>query len=250
MLWEALFATVFAGVGASALARWVGIWPRYDLRARLVIQTAAALAGMRRHEVIEGAHLALALTADEEISRELEARGVDVATLYEDVEALLAPANDATPATVRWSDDAMRVLALVAKERFFPATARHLFFTLLRSDTAASAVLARHWSGDARGREAEGGGPYRGRPSRKDEWCVRIWNDDRTTMEFVVATLRDTVMLNEARAIHAMLVTHHAGSAIVHRCERDEAVRLAKIIGDAAVTKRFPLRVTAEEVDH
>ena len=67
-------------------------------------------------------------------------------------------------------------------------------------------------------------------------------------MEFVVTALRDTIMLREAHAIHAMLVTHHAGSAVIHRCDKDEAVRLAKIIEDAATARAFPLRVTAEEL--
>jgi ATP-dependent Clp protease adapter protein ClpS len=245
MPWEALFAALCASVAASAFARYIGVWPRFDRDVRLVISTTAALATRRGHDLIGPAHLALALSADEKVARDLAARGVDVAKLYDDIDALLPGRSALT--TVTWSDDVARVLARASNERFLPTTSRQVFHVLLHGEGPVSALLARHWSGAAHGRNVEGGGPYRGRPSAKPAWVVRIWNDDRTTMEFVVTTLHDTLMLREAHAIHAMFVTHHVGSAVIHRCEKDEAMRLAKLIEDAAAAQTFPLRVTAEE---
>jgi ATP-dependent Clp protease adapter protein ClpS len=245
--WQILLAMGFAGSGALALARFFGIWPRFDRSSRLVLATASTLASRRGHGVVETIHLALALIADEKVSSELVARGVDVPTLYDELDALLPP-SVAPAERVRWSEDAARVIARASNERFLPTTPRHVFFELRHDASVTAKLVARHWAGDAPARDPSSGGPYRGRPAEKAAWVVRIWNDDRTTMEFVVAALHDTIMLREAQAIHAMFVTHYVGSAVVHRCERDEAMRLAKLIGDAASARAFPLRVTAEEL--
>lgn len=75
---------------------------------------------------------------------------------------------------------------------------------------------------------------------------VIIYNDDFTTMEFVVTILVQVFLMDEARAESLMLQVHHAGKAVVGIYSYDIAQTKAKRATDMAREQGFPLRLTVE----
>ena len=75
---------------------------------------------------------------------------------------------------------------------------------------------------------------------------VTIYNDDFTTMEFVVAILVNVFLKSEAEAEALMLQVHHSDKAVVGIYSYDIAVSKVNKATQMAREKNFPLRLTYE----
>jgi ATP-dependent Clp protease adaptor protein ClpS len=77
-------------------------------------------------------------------------------------------------------------------------------------------------------------------------YMVLFHNDDYTTMEFVVAALRQFFHKTETEALHIMLTVHKKGKAVAGVYPRDVAeTKVAEVIGHAR-ERGHPLLLTAE----
>lgn len=76
---------------------------------------------------------------------------------------------------------------------------------------------------------------------------VVMWNDDFTTMEFVVEVLIDIFHKDEATAQTLMLNVHRKGQAVVGKYPYDIAVTKVNAALDRAKAQGFPFRMTVEE---
>ena len=77
-------------------------------------------------------------------------------------------------------------------------------------------------------------------------WKVTIYNDDFTTMEFVVKILRVVFFKSEAEAEALMLKLHHSDKAVVGIYSYDIAVSKVDKATNMAQSEGFPLRLTYE----
>lgn len=77
-------------------------------------------------------------------------------------------------------------------------------------------------------------------------WKVTIYNDDFTTMEFVVMILTTVFHKSEADAQALMLTVHHSGKAVVGIYTYDIAATKAQKATRMAREAGFPLRLTYE----
>ena len=77
-------------------------------------------------------------------------------------------------------------------------------------------------------------------------WKVTIYNDDFTTMEFVVKKLRVVFFKSEAEAEALMLKVHHSDKAVVGIFSYDIAVSKVDKATNMAQSEGFPLRLTYE----
>ncbi len=75
---------------------------------------------------------------------------------------------------------------------------------------------------------------------------VIIYNDDFTTMEFVVKILRQVFLKSEAEAEALMLQVHHSDKAVVGIYTYDIAVSKARKATTMAREQGYPLRLTVE----
>ena len=75
---------------------------------------------------------------------------------------------------------------------------------------------------------------------------VIIYNDDFTTMEFVVMILQQVFFKSEEEAQALMLQVHHSDKAVVGIYSYDIALSKARKATDMAREKGFPLRLTVE----
>ena len=75
---------------------------------------------------------------------------------------------------------------------------------------------------------------------------VIIYNDDFTTMEFVVAILVQVFLKSRAEAEALMLRVHHSDSAVVGIYSYDIATSKARKATNMAREQGFPLRLTVE----
>ena len=75
---------------------------------------------------------------------------------------------------------------------------------------------------------------------------VTIYNDDFTTMEFVVEVLTTVFYKSEAEAERLMLQVHHSDKAVVGIYTYDIAVSKVRRATDMARNAGFPLRLTYE----
>ena len=75
---------------------------------------------------------------------------------------------------------------------------------------------------------------------------VIIYNDDFTTMEFVVMILQQVFLKSEEEAQALMLKVHHSDKAVVGIYSYDIAVSKARKATDMAREEGFPLRLTVE----
>lgn len=78
------------------------------------------------------------------------------------------------------------------------------------------------------------------------ECKVIFYNDDYTTMEFVVEVLRSVFNKSEEEANNLMLAIHEIGSSVVGSYTYDIAVSKANITRSIARKNGFPLRVEVE----
>ena len=75
---------------------------------------------------------------------------------------------------------------------------------------------------------------------------VIIYNDDFTTMEFVVMILKQIFLKSEEEAQALMLKVHHSDKAVVGIYSYDITVTKARKATNMAREQNFPLRLTVE----
>ena len=75
---------------------------------------------------------------------------------------------------------------------------------------------------------------------------VIIYNDDFTTMEFVVMILKQVFLKSEEEAEALMLQVHHSDKAVVGIYTYDIAVSKTRKATNMAREKGYPLRLTVE----
>ena len=75
---------------------------------------------------------------------------------------------------------------------------------------------------------------------------VIIYNDDFTTMEFVVLVLRQVFFKSEEEAQALMLKVHHSDKAVVGIYTYDIAVSKTRKATSMAREQGYPLRLTVE----
>lgn len=75
---------------------------------------------------------------------------------------------------------------------------------------------------------------------------VIIYNDDFTTMDFVVMILTQVFFKSEAEAEALMLQVHHGDKAVVGIYSYDVATSKVRKATDMARESGFPLRLTVE----
>ena len=76
---------------------------------------------------------------------------------------------------------------------------------------------------------------------------VIIYNDDFTTMEFVVMILKQVFFKSEEEAQALMLQVHHSDKAVVGIYSYDIAVSKVRKATTMAREQGYPLRLTVEE---
>lgn len=76
---------------------------------------------------------------------------------------------------------------------------------------------------------------------------VIIYNDDFTTMEFVVMILKQVFFKSEEEAQALMLQVHHSDKAVVGIYSYDIAVSKANKATSMARVQGYPLRLTVEQ---
>lgn len=80
-----------------------------------------------------------------------------------------------------------------------------------------------------------------------EQYKVIMWNDDFTTMEFVVEVLMTIFHKDEITAQTIMLEVHKKGQAVVGKYPYDIASTKVKTALACAKEKGFPFRMTIEE---
>lgn len=75
---------------------------------------------------------------------------------------------------------------------------------------------------------------------------VTIYNDDFTTMEFVVQILTQVFLKSQSEAETLMLQVHHSDKAVVGIYSYDIAVSKARKATNMAREQGYPLRLTVE----
>ena len=80
-------------------------------------------------------------------------------------------------------------------------------------------------------------------------YTVTIYNDDFTTMEFVVMILTQIFYKSETEAETLMLQVHHADKAVVGIYSYDVATSKVRKATNMAREAGFPLRLTVEPED-
>lgn len=78
-------------------------------------------------------------------------------------------------------------------------------------------------------------------------WRVIFYNDNTTTMEFVIFLLLKVFYKKKTEAIEIMLTVHEKGKAIVGVFTHEIAENKMHICLRTAKEQRFPLAVTIEE---
>ncbi|NNM70039.1 MAG: ATP-dependent Clp protease adapter ClpS [Gallionella sp.] len=89
--------------------------------------------------------------------------------------------------------------------------------------------------------------PERTKPSPPQMYKVILFNDDYTTMEFVIEVLQRFFAMNFERAQQVMLKVHNEGSAICGVYSRDVAETKILQVTEFAKQHEHPLRCTMEE---
>lgn len=76
-----------------------------------------------------------------------------------------------------------------------------------------------------------------------------MWNDDYTTMDFVVEVLTEIFHKNHSESVAIMIDIHKKGKGVcgtyvyeIAETKRDQAIKMAR-------SQEFPLRVTLEECE-
>lgn len=80
------------------------------------------------------------------------------------------------------------------------------------------------------------------------KWAVIFWNDDFTTMDFVVKVLTEVFLKTAADAESIMMKVHEEGQAVVGTYSYDLAVSRTRIASSMARDAGYPLKITYREV--
>lgn len=89
----------------------------------------------------------------------------------------------------------------------------------------------------------------RKKTKRPRRWKVLIYNDDYTTMDFVVYVLIKYFRKAPAEATHVMLQVHHKGVGVAGIYPRDVAeTKVAEVTADAR-ENGMPLRLEAQPAE-
>jgi ATP-dependent Clp protease adaptor protein ClpS len=83
-------------------------------------------------------------------------------------------------------------------------------------------------------------------PKRASRYRVVLYNDDYTTMEFVVLVLMEFFGKTETDATRVMLEVHHKGQGVAGTYVRDIAETKAEMVQAHARAHGHPLKCTAE----
>jgi len=86
-------------------------------------------------------------------------------------------------------------------------------------------------------------------PKRPVRYNVVLFNDDYTTMEFVVESLMQFFAKSEVEATRIMLEVHHKGRGVAGTYVRDIAESKADQVESHARTNGHPLKCTAEPAE-
>ena len=87
----------------------------------------------------------------------------------------------------------------------------------------------------------------RKRTKRPQRWRVLLYNDDYTTMEFVVAVLQTVFRLSPSEATQVMLKVHTQGYGVAGIYPHDVAESKVLAVHERAQSAGYPLRAGMEE---
>ncbi len=233
------------GLSAGIYGAWRTVrlqMPRQEPALTIALSVAALEAARRAQGPVEPAHLAhAALFA---LERE---DGPDLSRVREALEAHLdalpsgAAAN--APPLGRAVTVAIETAARAAHDAAGPLTLRDVL-ALLRED-AHVATLLDAASQPPPSRPGRIGAPYRAGDAH-DLARLVLLDDDVSTMEGVLAVLRESFVKGNAEALHLMLTTHYEGRAVVRRCPRAEADALRARALEHARRLGMPLAIVVE----
>jgi ATP-dependent Clp protease adapter protein ClpS len=219
-----------------------------------VLSSAFLEAAMRDQVYITIEHLALALSFDPNVERRMRNDGLDVEGFRERLEVRLGPlvhtqfANDKLPVSPLRDAVAERVLGTARGARAAPTPIR-VYSALIASREAPLRAFAdemRNASTKSAAASPDADSPYRSPPAHPVAQ-LRIWNDARSSMPFVITSLIEHCGLTPAHARYVMWRTHFVGSAVaLETSTMDEARAVADRIMRVARGQSFPLRVTVE----
>lgn len=264
------------GVAALAHVRYAFGKPDEDFK--LVVTVAAMEAAERKHARVGELHLVLALTCDPAVRARLARIGVLDALRERLVTALAALPPDgadlpsveaAAPAVQRALAPSVEHLLRRARRRpGHPPSPLALMDQTVRWAKALGGPLAEAFAAvglDVRAWRSRGAAPARsatraaGAPSAAAvpyrtagdaavpaDVAVRLWNDDKTTMQFVVDTLGGRFGLSAVEARYVMLRVHRVGSARAAELARADAERIVAEAQAEARERGFPLELTIE----
>ena len=89
--------------------------------------------------------------------------------------------------------------------------------------------------------------PERAKTKPPRMYKVLLFNDDYTTMEFVIEVLQRFFAMNRERALQIMLEVHNKGSAVCGVYSRDVAESKVTQVTELAKHHGHPLRCGLEE---
>lgn len=216
-----------------------------DDELQVVLHVANHEARQRDHS-LQPIHLAYGLLQDESFQQVIAKVGGDPERVEEAVVAALDGAHDAAN---REALEALGFISAVADHLQRKATVGDLFARLARNSAVAKAF--------------EGGGlvvhellfavvhgtkpPALMLPAPAPGAVhVVLRNDDVTTVEFVMAVLREVFELDPARAQTVTMETHHQGRAVVGRFPPEVAATHVESVRSRARDAGFPLWVGVE----
>lgn len=200
----------------------------------------------QRDRSLQPLHLVYGLLQDESFQQVIAKVGGDL----EKVEASVVAALDATPeSTSREALEALGFVSAVAEHLGRKATVGDLLARLVRNAAAAKAIEA----GGVLVHELLFAVVHGTKPPAlmlpapmPGAVHVVLRNDDVTTVEFVMAVLRDVFQLDPARAQTVTMETHEQGRAVVGRFPPEVAASHVASVRSRARDAGFPLWVGVE----
>lgn len=90
--------------------------------------------------------------------------------------------------------------------------------------------------------------PERAKTKPPSMYKVILFNDDYTTMEFVIEVLQRFFAMDRERAMQTMLKVHNEGSAVCGVYSRDIAETKVTQVTEFAKQHGHPLRCSTEEI--
>lgn len=200
----------------------------------------------QREQSLQPVHLVYGLLQDEGFQQVLAKVGGEP----EKVEAAVSAALDsATESGTREALEALGFISAVAQHLGRKATVGDLFARLARNAPVARALEA----GGVVAHELLFAVVHGTKPPAlmlpapaPGAVHVVLRNDDVTTVEFVMAVLRDVFQLDPARAQTVTMETHHQGRAVVGRFPPEIAASHVESVRSRARDAGFPLWVGVE----